>query len=393
LNYPTQHPQLEGLQADQHVFGDTDSLAQTYVLASPAPNGRVSLEAGQVFGVTMGSVFEIFAPGTKKFDGQSLARVQVTEVTPFASSARIVSGSAVQNFSRAIEREHNYGGLQLLLYFDPGSDSAQVRSLKTAVSAYKHVQVVADPNLAHLLIKRDGNSIVTLGADQTPYSPPLALNDPELASRFKNQIEQWARWFNVLSIRNLNPAINATVQIKTKKDGATKDPFARVDSSGPTVFVDETVEVTVTNKSSKDLYFALLDLQTDGSITTIYPPRGSHQVLTAQSSFTKSFTTFLPDQKKEVIDVVMLLASVRQFDAEVVAGPAVKDAAIPSDPIGRLLAFARGLRPDEPGQRPNSPTPPVTAGASTGVTAGASTGPLAVDQWVTDQKVLKVRAR
>src|SRR4030095_7083501 len=134
-----------------------------------------------------------------------------------------------------------------------------------------------------------------------------------------------------------------------------------VDSCPSGTLIDESVEVTVTKKSSKDLYFDL-DLQTDGSITTIYPPRGSHQVLTAQSSFTKLFTTFLPDQKKEVIDVVMLLASVRQSDPEVVAGPAVQDAAFPSDPIGRLLAFARGLRPNEPGQRPNSPTPPVTAG-------------------------------
>src|SRR5262249_30695209 len=158
---------------------------------------------------------------------------------------------------------------------------------KDAISAYKHVRVVADPNTAHLLVKRDGERVVTLGADQTPFSPPLALNDTNLVSKFAQQIDQWAKWFNTLSIRNTNPAINATLQIKTKKDGKTKDPFDRVESGGPTVLVDEEVEVTVSNKSTKDLYFAVLDLQTDGSITLIYPRAGTHEVLKAGTNFAK----------------------------------------------------------------------------------------------------------
>jgi len=178
----------------------------------------------------------------------------------------------IQNFSRAVERQHNYRGLQLLLYFDPGLGATQVRSLTDALSGFKHVQIVADSNAAHLVLKRDADRLLTLGADQTAFSPPIPLNDPDLLSRFKAQVDQWARWFNTLSIRNSTPAISAGVQIKTRKDGASRDPFAQIGPIGGTVFVNEQVEVTVSNKSKKDLYFALLDLQTDGSITLIYPP-------------------------------------------------------------------------------------------------------------------------
>jgi len=379
LNYPAQHPQLEGLDADQHVFSDSDSVAETYVLGSPLPDGRVSLAAGQVFGITPGSTFDVFAPGTKTFEGKPAAKVQVTEVLPFAAYAKMVSGNSIQNFSRAVEREHNYNGMQLLVYFDPQSESAQLRSVKDAISTYKHVKIVPDASAAHLQVKRDGNRLVTLGADQTSYSPPIALTDPELLAKFKAQIDLWAKWFNVLSIRNANPAINAALQIRTKKDGKTKEIFAHVDPVGPTVFVDEDVEVTVSNKSTKDVYFALLDLQTDGSITLIYPPAGSHQILKAGSSYTKTFGTYLPAQRTEVIDVVMLLASVRQFDAEILTLEPVR---APSDPLGKLLAFARGLRPES------------SAASGVPAVAGApASGPIPLGEWVTDQKVLKVRAK
>jgi hypothetical protein len=385
LNYPNQHPQLEGLQADQHIFGDADSGAQTYVLASALPDGRISLAAGQVHGITAGSVFDVYTPGTKSFDApeKPLARVEVTEVAAFTANAKVLSGGMVPNFSRAVERQHNYKGLQLFIYFDPSLGAAQIRSLSEAIAVYRHVQMVTDPNVAHLLLKRDGDSLATLGADQTPFSPPLALQDPQFQAKFKDQIDQWARWFNTLSIRNTTPAINASVEIKTKKNGTTKDPFAQIGPIGPTVFVDEQVEVTVNNKAKKDVFFALLDLQTDGSITLIYPPPGAHEILKAESTFTKSFYTYLPDKRTQVIDVVMLLASVRQFDPEVITQAHTKDGTVPMDPVGRVLAFARGLRPDPAG--PSNVSNPSAVPVS-------STGPISVDEWVTDQKVLKVRA-
>ena len=68
-NYPTQHPSLEGVEADQHVFGDGTSLAGTYVPASPSQLDakRATLNIGQVQGATVGSTYDVYPPGSKKF--------------------------------------------------------------------------------------------------------------------------------------------------------------------------------------------------------------------------------------------------------------------------------------------------------------------------------------
>ena len=64
-NYPAQHPQLEGAEADQFIFGDGSSLAHAYVTASAVDAHRVTLEVGQVQGATAGSVYDIYPPGSK----------------------------------------------------------------------------------------------------------------------------------------------------------------------------------------------------------------------------------------------------------------------------------------------------------------------------------------
>jgi hypothetical protein len=89
-NYPAQHPQLEGAEADQHVFGDATSLAQVYVLASPLDRLRVSLDAGQVQGATKGSIYDVYGPGIKKFapPERPTGRIELTKIDAFDSEAK-----------------------------------------------------------------------------------------------------------------------------------------------------------------------------------------------------------------------------------------------------------------------------------------------------------------
>jgi len=90
--------------------------------------------------------------------------------------------------------------------------------------------------------------------------------------------------------------------------------------------------------------------------------------LKGESNFTKSFYTYLPEKRTEVIDVVMLVASIRQFDPQAITQPPVRDINIPDDPVGKLFAFARGLRPDPPAPSSNTPGAAIPA---------SSTGPIA----------------
>src|SRR5262249_26252006 len=95
VNYPAQHPQLEGAGIDQFVFSDAESLAQSYISVSPVDAATVSLGANQVQGLTVDSIFDVYKPGTRKFvpPEKPIARIRVASVEPFTAEGKLISGT------------------------------------------------------------------------------------------------------------------------------------------------------------------------------------------------------------------------------------------------------------------------------------------------------------
>src|SRR5205823_490683 len=106
--YPSQHPSLEGAEADQYVFGDGGSLARVYVTASPSliTSHGVTLDSGQAEGATVGSVYDVYPPGSRRFASpeKSTAKVRLASVGALSSEAKFISGNSIASASRAIER-------------------------------------------------------------------------------------------------------------------------------------------------------------------------------------------------------------------------------------------------------------------------------------------------
>src|SRR5262249_3649933 len=142
-NYPAQHPQLEGAEADQRLFGDSSSVARSYVLATPLDPRRASLAIGEVEGATKDSVYEVYAPGSRKFapPEQPVAKVQLTTVGPFSSEAKIISGK-IAAASRAVEREHRYGSAKTRLYLSGLQSSTVLQSIRNALQPLPYIEVV-----------------------------------------------------------------------------------------------------------------------------------------------------------------------------------------------------------------------------------------------------------
>ncbi len=93
--YRRQHPQLEGANLDNYLLSDRSSLSDPFVPASPKGDG-ITLEAGQVHGMTEGSFFDVYPPGTKSFDdpSQATAQAELVTVGPYQSEAKRVGGQA-----------------------------------------------------------------------------------------------------------------------------------------------------------------------------------------------------------------------------------------------------------------------------------------------------------
>jgi hypothetical protein len=282
LNYPNQHPQLEGAAAHNYVFSDSTSLAEAYVLASPQGNDKVTLDAGEVHGMTVGSVFDVYPPGTKEFKppAQPIAQVKLASVTPFSSTGSRTSGNQIPPSSRAVEREHQYADLKLLVYYHGVSQSPKLRAVKARLDSLRFIEAVPavqDIQKArgyHLLLRQDGNQMVTEASNTSEISPRVPANDPNAVATVVKQVSQWAKWFNLLSLDNPGSASKIQLRMKVLGAGGTRDPFANLGKAEDTLRVGEQFEFTVENKSGQDFYISILDLSTDGSVMVLYPAEG-----------------------------------------------------------------------------------------------------------------------
>jgi hypothetical protein len=342
-NYPSQHPQLEGIQADQYVFGDSTGAAQTYILASGDTGGRVSFSAGQAQGLTLGSIFDVYRPGVKKFDGSDkpIARVQLTDVQGFSATGKLLSGGPVPQASRAVEREHKYGSLRMRVFLDGVDQSAALQAISAALQPFRYVEVVNDPRICNMQVRQNGNRLLTVGADEKTLSPPVSVSDPRATSRVVEQIKKWAQWFNVLSIHNVQPGWSVEFTIKASQGGVTRDPMQRLGKPDAALTAGDRIDASVKNNSGRDLYLSILDLSSDGSISVVYPEdRGKSAVLTAGSTFSTTFEAFVPPGRSTVNDVLKVFASTKPIDLAPLSQARIRGEA---DPIGELLEDASGV--------------------------------------------------
>jgi len=209
--YRRQHPQLEGAKMDDFLFSDRGSLPQPFVLASPEGDG-IALEAGQVHGMTEGSVFDVYPPGTKAFDdpAKAIARAELTAVDAYRSTAKLIGGHPIEPSSRAVERRHNFGDRKVRLHIAKPDQSPVLQRVREAVAGAGRTdpdnpksptfaqafEATAQPADAQLLLKetktkQGARSIALLGGDATELSPPASVDE---AGAVELILERLARW-------------------------------------------------------------------------------------------------------------------------------------------------------------------------------------------------------
>lgn len=332
--YPNQMPQLEGAAANRAIFGDSGSLPLPYFPVLASSPGRASLAGGQVHGITTGSLFEIYPPGSKKFSPpeQPIANLRITEVSSFTSEAEVQSDQPVPLGARAVEKEHRFDHLRLRVYLH----GLELSSLRKELAAEKHIEMVTDASLCHVQVKLQRGLFSALTSDGFPLSPPVPT-----AEKLAGQLSKWAKWYNLHHLDNIR---GPEVQFDADDASSLKDR--------------DKLELRVENKSSRDLYISILDLSTDGSIEVSYPPdQGAAELLPAGGSITHRLEMFVPEGRSTVRDTFKLFASTKPIDLRPITQEGIKgapDLASSGDPLNDLLAESagklRGSRPVDTGQ-------------------------------------------
>jgi hypothetical protein len=322
------------------------------VTASPSlltPRG-VTVTVGQVQGATVGSAYDVYPPGSKKFapPERPIARVRLASVGELSSEAKFVSGNSIPAASRAVEREHQYGKLRMRVFLDGVESSATLQSIRTVLQPLTNIELVGTPYICNMQLKEDHGRIQTLAADSTTLSTPVTVSDPAVVDRVVSQVKAWMKWFSVLSIRNPHSEIDMQFTIGGSQ---TRDPMARVGKPDMGVWEGEKIEATLTNNTARDLYVAILDLSSDGSISVVYPTEpGAMAVLKPSQKLSRSFTTTVPPGRKVVTDILKVFASYKPIDLRPLTQGTIRDIGQEdTDPLQALLSDSsgetRGLAP------------------------------------------------
>jgi hypothetical protein len=388
--YNTQHPQLEGPGEDQLVFGTKSLPPLPYVPVKKDTDRTVTLLAGQVHGVTEGSVYDVYPPGTKSFgrDLKPIAQITIIEVETTSSRAKISKGGPVPDESRAVEREHHWPDPILRIHFmfeDPETKkpgpSPTLQKVREELSGFKHITSVPTASNYDLLLrekhepKTGKRYIITEGGDPTEISPRVPVEEPEAVDRVVEQVTQWAKWYNILNIKNANSEFKIDVELKPHGSAAGRGqlPDKEVNLALPP---EEKFTIEITNRSPKDVYIALLDLCSDGSVSLIFPTGGEQELIEHGRTLGKTLRTNLPDGKDSIRDVLKVIATNSYADFRFLKQSAVRG--------GQTLGDTRG--------KAGNPLEELLAGATMGSTR-SGVKLVEVGNWSTVDRVLEVRSK
>ncbi|WP_182866717.1 caspase family protein [Rhodopirellula sp. JC639] len=307
--YPDQHPQLEGGGADKRLFDVTDAPVAPYITVSLLADGTPVLLAGAAQGMTKGSTFNVFPPTTKDFtdDSRASAEIELTEVRSLTSKAKVIRGGEISYASRAVERRHAFGEFTFNIYF--AGDSEIERELQQRFAEYPHLTVVDSSSLAQVRIQRQGE-VLTLVASffEEPRSFPATTESLE---KIVLWVLHWAKWFNLYTLDHPASTLKVGLSVGKQSDSKTAGiGESEVENSRSQSFdAGQRVSITVDNRSDANLYFAVIDLETTGDVSILYPTDGSTATILAGNSWTGAFRFTLPEGRRETRDYLKLIAT------------------------------------------------------------------------------------
>ncbi|MCP3964200.1 MAG: caspase family protein [bacterium] len=301
-DYPEQHPQLEGAW-DRELFGSRSFEPMRFVPVRERTDGRVTLAAGAAHGLTAGSEWAVYGPGTRRAEVGSeaeLGRVRVLDdVDPVAARAEMLPGERADEITagcRAVVVVHDHGemcwtvgirgslssrcrealerriGKSLVLRLAP--DGQPVRAWIHFLTP-RHPVGVGDPAPQAGAIDEPSWAVVKSAGDLLLGPRPASYPLDELVQ----DLERCARY--ELALRLIQPDdLNelyglVEVTLFRRSPGGV---WARAEPSrnDEVVFEEgDLLGLQVTNRSEQPIYLSVLDFGLTHGVSLLYPVRGA----------------------------------------------------------------------------------------------------------------------
>ena len=383
--FPSQHPQIEGPGQDLVVFGTEKIQVKPYALVEPSKPGKVRIEAGSVFGMGTGSTLKVFPPRTSDFEATNpVATVKVTNVSAFESEADIIGGGTIQPGSRGLLEATSFGDVSIPVFVD-SSTSASLAKVKDALKEMQAITLVQDAMSARLVVSQREGKLWVQSGDLQPLAAPVSASDANARQVVTDRVKDLIHWMVLLDLKNPNSKLNIAVSLRRVSDpldapapkeimSCSPESMTKFHTTGEKPPAWCLLTYQIHNNSSRPLFIYVLDVSSNGTVCSLFPPEGEQQELGAGQSFDApapiAMTT--PDGYSLVHDTIKVIATASQ----------IKSAVFPRgcEPVGVRSGPKGGL----------DPLSMFLAHATRGMRAGT---PIVFnpDNWNTVQRVISIR--
>ena len=373
-----QVPHIEGGGEAQLFLGDARVIGHEY--PAHVENGRVTLDAGDLLRVTVGSTFALFASSSAAADGPPLATGTVTAqgFSQFASSLATDKPVTGKRSLWARELAHQYTADDRVKLIMVGGTKADLDDLRPKLANMDMVAEVSDANAADFKLDLTGTApVISLAVASKAWPLAIDVDKLQVASANRNDkiveaLRRLASYNAMLRLKDRGgdadlggltilaqcrdqvgddtgcPALGNSTNpgmIGAMRDSGIKlapaDPAAATPGVAA-VPAGQKFEVKLWNVSAQPLHPYLFILWSDYSITLAYPPANADDLLAPAGSVIAGWGVAKtpPDARPVGINTLVLIMTDK--DHPIAAG-ALAQSGLPARGVDCTAGLARLL--------------------------------------------------
>lgn len=324
-DYPNQHPQVEG-DIGRPVFGGSANREEPFIEIQDISKDAITIKAGSAQGLTAGTIIAVYAPDARQFSGNEkrLTTGTVESATPFTSVVKLNTMNGVTTASKAVIVSADFGSVRTKVAFakaaatrGAGSIATLKPELENLLKTSRSIAITGDVDLESPGVRGiDWDVVVKAVAFNAWFQPdenadnkttrpgdrqvicivgpdgsrPLfdfyvEVDDSAAAPKLAAALEHLANQRALRAIENETSQLNGLLKINLLRvSGVFTDGKLKIEKEEPIEMPQdvhdysfdqgELLRLQIANQSTKDLYFTVFDISTDGSVQILYPPPG-----------------------------------------------------------------------------------------------------------------------
>ncbi|HZF09109.1 MAG TPA: caspase family protein [Thermoanaerobaculia bacterium] len=346
--FPRQTPVIVG-ERERPVLGSHGAARATrdagssrrahgIVVLGVDETGRLRLNTGQAQGVLDGARFAVHPPDAQlESPGEPLAEVEVVQYGGTESLAEVKGSLSPQSIppgSRAVllDPGPNYQGTAVRLVYQGstrvGEEKEVLGEIADRLAGTSYLRLTEEGTAAAFQVAlNDRREIEIQNSTGTavPYlRPALSVQSPDAAATTVARLVHLAKYRAVRELENRKAPPDLAGQLVIELLGiqdeydTSKRPDPRPGTGGKKVEmrVGQWTFLRISNRSSRDLNIAVLDLQPDWGITQIYPGDSEDSLITLdpEESFDLPLKAQLPQGIDEGTDMLKVFATLAAAD-------------------------------------------------------------------------------